>query len=593
MWNRRSLGLALSALSFGVLVWFVARRPLQHDDLFFHLHTGELIARSGRVPCSDPFSFTLPGAAWTTHEWGFALAMYGVYALAGYPGLVIALQVITLAIFALIALGMLAAVRAERRALIVPLLLVGLFAGERACVVLRAAIVSTLALAALCVLLQRPQRTRERAMIAALFLVWANVHAGVLFGLIVVGAHALRPMFDGASRIRESSWCALYAAITLVNPNGVDLWTFPYRLDRVLYHSGLHYQMGIFDRPTMQHYPLCFMLMALCLAACLPLARLRRALASRTLPVLGQFVALLFFAVMTLRSNRFMLDFVVLALLFCASLWGGRLEAASDEPARVPGHMGALAHVLACAISVTLLLPFPRAPRRTLDARFSPRAFDFIARHALAGRMFNPEAWGGYLGWRLHVPVFWDGRNDVFGPIAREVARSDAASLVQHHQLDWLLLDAVYHPKFLGFLNAHRERWALVYFDDYLAVYVARTPQRCALLDRFEYRELRPFDVPSEERLRELAQPARRARVGAELAQLLAQNPETSFAWYVRGLLAEQRGDAHDAYLALQRTAAILPRAQTFYHWARAANDLGRPDEARALLQRSLALSKQ
>src|SRR5437762_1853949 len=47
-------------------------------DVWWHLKTGELIARMGAVPTVDPFSYTAAGRPWVAHEW---LWEFGVYEL--------------------------------------------------------------------------------------------------------------------------------------------------------------------------------------------------------------------------------------------------------------------------------------------------------------------------------------------------------------------------------------------------------------------------------------------------------------------------------------------------------------------------------
>ena len=44
------------------LAWSL--HPLVHDDLFWHLRTGEWIAAHHRVPLADLFSYTRQGARW-------------------------------------------------------------------------------------------------------------------------------------------------------------------------------------------------------------------------------------------------------------------------------------------------------------------------------------------------------------------------------------------------------------------------------------------------------------------------------------------------------------------------------------------------
>src|SRR5258708_8812580 len=89
--RRRLAGLAcalaLPALLALALAWSL--QPLTHDDLFWHLRTGEWIAAHHRVPLVDPFSYTHHGARWITHEWGFSLLGFLVCRAAGAGGLVL------------------------------------------------------------------------------------------------------------------------------------------------------------------------------------------------------------------------------------------------------------------------------------------------------------------------------------------------------------------------------------------------------------------------------------------------------------------------------------------------------------------------
>ena len=44
-------------------------------DFWWHLKTGELIATTGVIPTTDPFSYTVPGRPWVAHEWLWELAV--------------------------------------------------------------------------------------------------------------------------------------------------------------------------------------------------------------------------------------------------------------------------------------------------------------------------------------------------------------------------------------------------------------------------------------------------------------------------------------------------------------------------------------
>lgn len=595
------------------LIAVLGARPIVHDDVFFHLRTGEMVAHTGVVPTSDSFTHTLPGTPWTTHEWGFGLLLYGAYRLGGLPALAGLMPLVLVGIFLAVYLQMRRVVAPERLALLTPLLLLGVGAAEASCFVLRAALFTTLGFALLVHLLQRLHAgggARVVAGIALLFLVWANMHAGVMFGLAILGLHAIQPVLDawrsttagvkdrwaavwrGRSRDRVLLFIAC-AAITLVNPNGLDLWTFPFRLNRLLYASGLRYDMGIFGAPLPGRHPMFFALVALSLAACLPVGPLWRARRDATWPTFAHALGTACLLTMALRSNRFIFDFVVFALPWCAMAWGGRMGAAGASGVATPGRLPRAWVEFAGVVAVlgTTLVMRPALPERALADRVPVRLAEFMAREHIAGRMFNPESFGGYLGWRLRQPVYWDGRNDIFGPVAMEFARmSDLGDLVRRHGLDALALDARYDEKFHAYLIEHRAEWALVYWDDVSALYLKREPKFLAILERWEYELLRPFRVPLDsEIVRVAADPALHKEMQAELARALAQGGDTYIVWYLRGRLAQEAGDHAGAYAALQRALRLQARPDVVYHLARAARDLGKDDEARMLFQRYMS----
>src|SRR5260370_37775996 len=64
--GRLACALASAALLALALAWSL--HPLVHDDLFWHLRTGEWIAAHHRVPLADLFSYTPQRTRWLTHE---------------------------------------------------------------------------------------------------------------------------------------------------------------------------------------------------------------------------------------------------------------------------------------------------------------------------------------------------------------------------------------------------------------------------------------------------------------------------------------------------------------------------------------------
>ena len=84
-----------------VIVVAAAVRPTVDPDFWWHLRTGELIWTSG-IPDSDPYSFTVPGRAWITHEWLSETILYGLYRSLGLAGLIVVFALLTTAAFGLV-----------------------------------------------------------------------------------------------------------------------------------------------------------------------------------------------------------------------------------------------------------------------------------------------------------------------------------------------------------------------------------------------------------------------------------------------------------------------------------------------------------
>jgi hypothetical protein len=591
---------------------WLSARPIWHDDNFLHLRTGQLVAASGHVPTTDSFTHTVAGSAWTSHEWGYGLLLHAVHAAFGFAGLVALMPALIVALLAVVYFELRRFVLPARRALCAPLLLLGVAAAEPSCLVLRAALITSLGMALLLSLLRRLREhgsARHVAGVLLVLLLWANMHAGVAFGLFVLGLHALQAAWDQRASGIASLWRAgptrdrallllAGAAITLLNPNGVQLWTFPFRVNQLFYGSGVVYSMGQYGPPRLLIYPAFWALVCVVLAACLPLRRWLQALRSREAPMLAHTLGTLFFLVMAVRSNRFILDFALFALIFVALLWGGRASLVARDPAQQPAQAQTPASpawvwrmeaASALLVLLVLLVLRPAVPERTI-ARTTPVAVaDFIARAGLRGRMFNYENFGGYLGFRLRQPVYWDGRNDIFFPVAREyVLKRDLGELIDRHRLDMLILNEKDDRAYRPFLTAHRDAWGLVFFDDVASLYLKRVPKFQQALAR-EYRLLAPFAVPSEPEVQRMLQDERlRRAVEAELAQAVSQSEQSSVAWYLRGRIAEARGDRAGAYRALKRSTALSARPETDFHLGRVALALGKSDEARALVERAL-----
>jgi hypothetical protein len=414
--------------------------PPYDTDVWWHLATGDWILAHRAVPRVDIFSFTVAGKPWVAHEWladvGLALAWRGIGAEA--LALVQAMLIIlTLAVLYRHAsrIGLPAFFAAPLAAYVMILML----PAARP----RPYLFTLLALAVLAYVLDgRAPRRGTYLFVAALFALWANVHAGWVLGLLWLAIAAAGAWWER----RGVPWAALAllgvaAGAVLLNPHGAALLTYPLQ-----YRAGsAHYRLIVEWASPDFHEPFVW-LVELFLVAALALVVVRRPRGWRTdlcqLAVFGQL------ALLSVRNIPVLA--VVAAPVMARGLFDllpERWRIAADEPLAppVPGPTFAarlvqkgrtllvldrrlqglawLALFVGCAVLTPALAHKspkawePEFASRTADLEFPYAAAAHLMRQPNAGNVLNDYGWGGYLIWRLFPErrVFIDGRADVYG----------------------------------------------------------------------------------------------------------------------------------------------------------------------------------
>lgn len=586
-WRHAGQGLGVLCLvATGVLAIAWGLNPIAHDDVFWHLRTGDWIVAHHAVPLVDPFSYTRLGERWISHEWGFALIVWLADRLAGLDGLLVLAALLLLLIGELVRRRAVLGSTDESAdwALLGALLALGLLA-MRGLTFLRPALLGEACFAGLLLALDRYRVTgRRRMLVAAVAIIWgwANLHSGVLFGLFVLGLQAAEavavrflPARVGARfPLPEGAWRALPVAavvavgLSLCNPNGYQALLFPFILGRWLFASGIAWDLAQFRpyTPT-SNLPLVVLL-------CLVLWGLLRGRRGAVRP--WELVAIAVFFALTFRASRSLLDLV---LLLVPSAYRLLRVVPREAPRRAHLERGALAS-LALALAL-LALPgsLPAWPLRPVDSWLPIGAARFLEQNRISGHLFNHANYGGYLLWALHQPVFWDGRNDVFAPLTKEVTTTPFPRLVERYGIDVLVLTEREYDDLRE--EVEGPRWALVYWDDPAAVYLRR--------DRFAPRlpalELHTFHAfSSGGELRDLLiDPARAAAAAAELERLLAVYPENQRALYLAGVLAAGRRDLDAARRDLEAAQRLGDNPLQRRLLAAVYLDLGRRADAARL----------
>lgn len=419
-WLRRLPSpLAILALALGgVLVGITVTKGVQDPDYFWHVAAGEWTASHGRVPDTDPFSFTWAGRPWTPHEWLSELLMYWLVDGIGRTAATFVWGLFPAAIVVVQA-AMLARRGVTVRAFAAPAVLLGLVVTPY--VTLRPQAVSWLMLSVLIWGLSelRPERPKLALLLIPFFVLWANLHGVYVIGLGVVATYCLFTIAGRTPMASAKGWMAAGAvgavAAAALTPSGPIGILYPLRYVE-LGDWGLaniqEWQSPSFHEPA--HWGYLAMIVWVGLNG------------GRATP--GWLVMLSWVGIaMGLVSLRnvpiaavFSLPTLALGLedrLSGISRLRPRPMAPSRALARRVMELGAAAAVVVGALLVLVPPGVGGGVRANIAERFPVAAVEELRRVHPDARVLAEYGWGGYVIHELYEAggrVFVDGRNDMY-----------------------------------------------------------------------------------------------------------------------------------------------------------------------------------
>ncbi len=428
-------------------------------DLGRHLRVGQAMIAERELFHTDRFSFTAAGRPFVPYEWLSEVLFAGTHDVGGLAGVLVLVALVVAATYAALALFL-------NRSGVDPALafFTAIVAGVSGAFhwLARPHVFTILGAVLLLWILERGGR-RTPLLTGALFLVWANLHGGFLYGLVLivvyVVADAMAPLGAGAreapARELRRHALALGAALAAacLTPSGLAL--FPH----VIGYLGKSYlvdRTAEYQSPDFHEwYGRVFL--ALLVAMLGALAWSRRRL---PLPWLGVLLANTAFALNSARNiPLFAVTAVPLVAMHLDPAWRrvrlgtvARMRSAFARASEVAA-TGPWSAAAACAMLALAAGHGSIAGRALLPAAFDPAVFPVEAvREArtarLQGRIFNEFAWGGYLlyAWP-EQKVFIDGQTDFYGEaITRSYTRIRGQEPGWREELDRWKIDLLLLP---------------------------------------------------------------------------------------------------------------------------------------------------
>jgi len=506
---------------------------LADEDLWTHLHFGELKLRELAVPTIDRWSYSAAGHPWFNHEWGAEVVFALVFRAAGAAGLF----AVKLAVAAVVLAAMLDAARTLARASglgsihaatwtsVLVLALAAIAPGAS----FRPQLFTMACLALEWQLLERADQrlfspgSRRRvgwelALVPLVLLVWTNAHGGfpVGVGLLAVFVAGVCARALLARRLGEPAppapalvlvvfAGATAVAATLVNPYGTALYGY---LAHTLGDHGRIAEWLPVPLWSTSHLP--FELLVLATATIGVRWCLSRP--ERSARVDWRIAFLAVAAVYGLRHQRHTVLFAIVATpVLVVATEAVRRELVARLPALRPRRpvataiaFGALA--VACVQLTVVVARYARdgVAIRYARTEFPADAIAFVREHGIHGNMAVQFEWGGYTLQHLGdaARVFIDGRYEAAYPPA---VMDDYAAFIDadpgwERVLDAYPTDVVLIDRATAVvprLDA-RPDFVRVYADATTLLYVRRSPTNAAALDALTALARRTSSTPGD-----------------------------------------------------------------------------------------------
>ncbi|HKB06647.1 MAG TPA: tetratricopeptide repeat protein [Candidatus Polarisedimenticolia bacterium] len=519
-WSPAKAAALVAVAALFLLVLALSLTRATDTDLWWHLASGDLIRRTGEVPRSDPFSYTVIGHRWIDIHWLFQVVLSALYEAGGVRALDVARSAILLGIFAWL-------YRRCRRDAGASTVVGVLFVVVLACqerFLTRPEIVSWGFLLAVIAALERAldaagsDAARARSLylvLPALTIAWVNVQSLFILAPIFIVLALFASLIELMRARPGSFWpaadapagwsdvdrpIALLVALAvsvvacLINPYGAVALRFPFEQFFVALggKSLLSRTIAEFQPPLSGDMVTPSIVAFVVLAAATILVLLADAGRVRALEVLISAATL----VLALRARRNIPIFALAAAPILARHAAGLLKRATDRTARAGARERAAIAAPVVLAAAALWMTFDVASDRFFLRRPTERWFGsgeipdyfpedaarFVAANGIPGNVFHSLWAGGYLihAWRGERGVFIDGRNDPYlddvlpaylKAIADPSEFEDTVARYQITAVIWSHQRALEGKRLLAYL-ARSRGWILVHLDAAAAVYL-------------------------------------------------------------------------------------------------------------------------
>lgn len=469
--SGRILTLRLILFFLLPLVVLTATIQLRDPDTWWLLARGKLFFQQG-ISVTNTFSFTHPNHPWQCNYWLFGSLLY-LGEIIGWP---YAVQFVSIVfVFAMVCFLTCTTLKAsgDKNLFLFVVLLVLVVVSCRFRFVPRPHLASYLGLSILYYLWQR--QPRWLLLWAGLLgMVWANFHAGVIFG-------AISFLLLGFGSTLERNWSlvkravlamATFSVCSLFNP---DIFSpYIYAIEHAWKFDALNIKLTELAPPGLRDYSVYYFLVALALLAIWPRIRAK----DFTFPVF-----VVFWLAFSLKANRGIPYFAIATL---PGIYAGGVDVYKGLVRLLRHRWLSRGLAILCLVVVILLINreiWYRSDYLVFGLGVNERLLpvgvsDFIEKENFTGQMYNDFGDGGFLIWRFFPGrrVFQDGRtqaypNDFLKTFNSKVPYRTILSALHEYGVKYAVVERHAGYEDVGNLLV-LAGWPMVYLDGHNAMFV-------------------------------------------------------------------------------------------------------------------------
>ncbi len=548
------------------IILFTTFKITGDDDVFWHLATGRYIVETHHVPSTDIFGYATEGQTWMPFEWGWDVLTYGLYNLGGYTALSIFRTIIFLLIF-FIFFQILRKFKISYTLIFLFFILLSFGIMDR--LTPRPHIMSLLFFAILLYIITsykyfNRQNYKILFFIPLIFLIWANMHMGIIAGMFLFGIFVVSeiiiylkpakfsskeiPALDKKDLVRLILIFIASIIVMFINPNSFATYVYAYDHTKMKMLETINEWRSPFDGMFGDGIVIGLYKVFLFGGVLI----LYYAYKKKDL-----FSALVFigFAVYSVRAVRFTVDYIVIIMIFLVIAINFIIQNTKSEGLKnffnsspVPKlilEAGLLFFIINIPSNKLYLdhLKYYRVTGFGINSDFIPtQMFDFMKQNnipTIGQKPLNHFGSGGFLVWNFpESKNFIDSRNlndDIFNEyntlMSKKPGFENKLKTFDFDYSMYLAPDLVRAPAemeqtIISYFSKHPDEWKLVFWDDKSFLFVKNLPKFKEIIDKYEYKYVTPYNLLYQKASLDKGIKEDNERVKSEITRKLSEEPE-------------------------------------------------------------------